>query len=143
MQYHKNLSVLWHENCHNELAHVGMLSMERSDFGVPDPEIPASTPGDVKYLGIPKKRLRKCKLYLMQSFSTGFAFTRNSCNRAAAHFCIFPFTPKIIVWDSENTWLLASVCSSTLLLVLSLFYMSSPLICNHVQTCSNGLKGLK
>lgn len=28
-----------------------------SDFGIPDPEIPASTPGDVAHLGIEKKKM--------------------------------------------------------------------------------------
>lgn len=63
-----------------------------SDFGIPDPEIPASTPGDVAHLGIQKKKkcLRNNKLHLMHNFSTGCAH-----NRAAAHFCVF-FTLKLL-----------------------------------------------
>lgn len=43
-------------------------------FGVPDPEVPASTPGDIKHSSIPKKWLRNSKLCLMHNFSTGCAF---------------------------------------------------------------------
>lgn len=140
----QDLSILWHENYHNEQAGVGMLSVEGPEwstawFWSPRSWNTCQNSSWYQTTGHTKKMGENNQLCFMHLFSPGCAFTRNSCNRAVC----FPSLRNYCAGQEKylaSGIILFRYCTFSL---MSLFCIPSPPLCNHVQTCSYGLRGLK
>lgn len=123
----------------------GLTECSAGWFGSPRSWNTWQTPTQFKYSVIPKEWLRNSKVCLWHHFNLGCASWRNSCNRAAAHLCALLFSLKLLFWDERNARSLDKVTASYFIILwcckvslMSLFCMSSPSPCDHVQTFSYG-----